>query len=97
MWAPQKLYYESTNFTVSKFKEEAAVAPRTPASVELDLGVLQEMKRRALEAHGTQDVMSRAAEVFEKYGDKERYLLASAQNPERFEHETDIFFGIEEI
>ncbi|HEX6496690.1 MAG TPA: PIG-L family deacetylase [Acidobacteriaceae bacterium] len=96
IWAPQKLYYESTNFTVSKFKEEAAVAPRTPASIELDLGVLQEMKRRAIEAHDTQGVMSRAAEVFEKYGHKERYLLASARRPERFEHETDIFFGIEE-
>jgi LmbE family N-acetylglucosaminyl deacetylase len=96
MWAPQKLYYSSTNFTISKFKEEAAVAPRTPASIKLDLGVLQEMKRRAIEAHDTQTVMSRAAEAFEKYGHEERYLLASARNPERFEHETDLFAGIEE-
>jgi LmbE family N-acetylglucosaminyl deacetylase len=96
MWAPQKLYYSSTNFTISKFKEEAAVAPRTPASIKLDLGVLQEMKRRAIEAHDSQSVMSRAAAAYEKYGHEERYLLASARNPERFEDETDLFAGIEE-
>jgi LmbE family N-acetylglucosaminyl deacetylase len=72
------------------------MAPRTPTSIKLDLGVLQEMKRRAIEAHDTQSVMSRAAEVYEKYGHEERYLLASARHPQRFEHETDIFFGIEE-
>ena len=96
LWAPQKLYYESAKFTVSKFKEEAAVAPRTPASIKLDIGHLQETKRKALEAHDTQSVLSRAAEVFEKYGHEEYYLLASARNPERFEHETDLFAGIDE-
>lgn len=96
LWAPQKLYYSSVNFTVSKFKEEAAVAPRTPHSVALDLGPLQEVKRQALEAHETQTVMSRAAAAYEKYGHEERYLLASARDPERFNGETDIFFGIDE-
>jgi LmbE family N-acetylglucosaminyl deacetylase len=96
LWAPQKLYYSSTNFTVSKFKEEAAVAPRTPASITLDLGLLQEVKRQAIEAHDTQGVMNRAAEAYEKYGHEEHYLLASARNPERFEGETDLFAGIEE-
>jgi LmbE family N-acetylglucosaminyl deacetylase len=96
LWAPQKLYYESTRFTVSRFKEEAAVAPRTPASIKLDLGPLQEVKRQALEAHDTQSVMSRAAEVFERYGHEEYYLLASARNPERFAGETDLFGGIED-
>jgi LmbE family N-acetylglucosaminyl deacetylase len=96
LWAPQKLYYESTRYTVSKFKEEAAVAPRTPASIKLDIGDLQETKRQALEAHDTQEVMSRAAEVFEKYGHEEHYLLASARNPERFAGETDLFGGIED-
>jgi LmbE family N-acetylglucosaminyl deacetylase len=97
LWAPQKLYYESTRYTVSKFKEEAAVAPRTPASIKLDIGHLQETKRKALEAHDTQGVMSRAAEVFERYGHEEHYLLASARHPERFEGETDLFGGIEDI
>jgi LmbE family N-acetylglucosaminyl deacetylase len=96
LWPPQKLYYESTRYTVSKFKEEAAVAPRTPASIKLDIGHLQETKRQALEAHDTQEVMSRAAEVFEKYGHEEHYLLASARNPERFVGETDLFGGIED-
>ncbi len=96
LWAPHKLYYEATTFTVSKFKEEAAVAPRTPSSVTLELGPLQEVKRQALEAHDTQSVMSRAAHAYEKYGHQEHYLLASARNPERFRDETDIFSGIEE-
>ncbi len=96
LWAPQKLYYESTRFTVSKFKEEAAVAPRTPASIKLDLGPLQKVKRQALEAHDTQEVMSRAADAFERYGHEEYYLLASARNPERFSGETDLFNGIED-
>jgi LmbE family N-acetylglucosaminyl deacetylase len=96
LWAPQKLYYESTRYTVSKFKEEAAVAPRTPASIKLDIGHLQETKRQALDAHDTQEVMSRAAEAFERYGHEEHYLLASARNPERFAGETDLFGGIED-
>jgi LmbE family N-acetylglucosaminyl deacetylase len=96
LWAPQKLYYEATKFTVSKFKEEAAVAPRTPSSVKLELGPLQEVKRQALEAHDTQSVMSRAAAMYEKYGHEEHYLLASARNPERFRDEADIFSGIDE-
>jgi LmbE family N-acetylglucosaminyl deacetylase len=96
LWAPQKLYYSSTNFTISKFKEEAAVAPRTPASLKVPLGPLQDVKRKAIEAHDTQLVMDRAAEVYERYGHEERYLLASARNPERFERETDLFGGIEE-
>lgn len=96
LWAPQKLYYEAANFTVSKFKDEAAIAPRTPASLKLQLGEMQDVKRRAIEVHLTQDVMSRAAEVYDKYGHEEGYLLASARDPERFEHETDLFTGIEE-
>jgi LmbE family N-acetylglucosaminyl deacetylase len=96
LWAPQKLYYSSANYTVSKFKAEAAVAPRTPASVKLDLGVLQEMKIRAIEAHDTQSVMTRAAEALAEHGHEERYLLVSARNPERFAEEADIFSGIEE-
>lgn len=96
LWAPQKLYYEATRFTVSKFKEEAAVAPRTPSSVTLELGPLQEVKRQAIEAHDTQSVMSRAAHAYEKYGHEEHYLLASARDADRFRNETDIFSGIEE-
>jgi hypothetical protein len=55
------------------------------------------VKRQAIEAHDTQGVMSRAAEVYERYGHEERYLLASARHPERFQNETDLFAGIEEV
>lgn len=96
LWAPQKLYYATTNFTVSKFAEEAAIAPRITASLHLELGALKELKRQALEAHDTQAVMDRAADAYEKYGHTEPYLLASARDPERFVHETDMFEGIAE-
>ena len=72
------------------------MAPRTPASIKLDLGLFQEVKRQAVEAHSTQGVMNRAGQAYEKYGHEEHYLLASARDPERFEHETDLFAGIEE-
>lgn len=96
LWAPQKLYYSSTPFTVSKFVEEAAVAPRTPASMTLELGDLQVIKRQALAIHVTQNVMDRAAEAFEKFGHLEQYLLASARHPERFAHGDGLFDGIDE-
>jgi LmbE family N-acetylglucosaminyl deacetylase len=96
LWAPQKLYYAATTFTVSKFVEEAAIAPRTPVSLTLELGALERVKRQALAAHDTQGVMSRAAAAFDKYGHEEHYLLASARHPERFAGETDLFGGIQE-
>lgn len=94
LWTPQKLYYPATRFVISKFTEEAVIAPRVPASLTLELGVLRDIKRRALEAHDTQDVMSRAADLYERYGHEEPYLLASARDPDRFLHETDMFAGI---
>jgi LmbE family N-acetylglucosaminyl deacetylase len=96
LWAPQKLYYTSTEYTVTKFSEEAAVSPKTTASLVLELGELKEIKRRALEAHGTQLVMSRAGEMYEKYGHQEHYLLAAARRPELIGKETSLFEGIEE-
>jgi LmbE family N-acetylglucosaminyl deacetylase len=96
LWAPQKLYYSATTFTVSRFVEEAAVAPRTPGSLTLELGELERVKRKALAAHDTQSVMERAAEAFDKYGHEEHYLLASAREPDRFRAETDLFGGIQE-
>jgi len=95
-WTPYKLYYESTDYTVSKFTEEAAVAPRVPASLVLELGAHKELKLRALEAHGSQGLMSRAADAFAQHGHEEHYLLASARDPQRFARETDMFAGIDE-
>jgi hypothetical protein len=72
------------------------VSPKTTASLVLELGELKEIKRRALEAHGTQLVMSRAGEMYEKYGHQEHYLLAAARRPELIGKETSLFEGIEE-
>ena len=96
LWAPQKLYYSSTEFTITRFTEEAAVSPKTTASLVLQLGELKEIKRRALAAHGTQLLLSRAGELYEKYGHQELYLLAAARRPELMGKETSLFEGIEE-
>jgi LmbE family N-acetylglucosaminyl deacetylase len=96
LWTPHKLYYESTDFTVSKYAEEAAAAPRVPASLVLEIGARLERKQQALEAHRSQGVMRRAAAAFAKYGHEEHYLLASARDPARFAREIDMFAGLEE-
>lgn len=97
LYAPQKLYYSTTTFTFSKFTEEAAIAPRTPVSLTLDIGgALQEQKRQALEVHGSQGLIERAGEVYAKYGHEEQYLLAAARNPAMLGNETGLFEGIVE-
>lgn len=96
MWAPEKLYYSANRFTISKFVDEAAVAPRTPASLTLPISEdLLAAKRAALEAHTTQGVLDRAGEALNRHGHEERYLLASARDPDRFAGETDMFHGID--
>lgn len=96
LYAPQKLYYSATTFTISKFTEEAAVAPRVPFSLVLDIRDLQERKRQALEVHGSQGVLDRAGELYAKFGHEEHYLLVAARNPELFGKETGMFEGIVE-
>lgn len=93
-YAPQKLYYSATTFTVSKFTEEAAVAPRVPFSLTLDIAALKSRKQQALEVHGSQGVLDRAGEMYEKYGHEEHYLLAAARNPELIGIEQSMFEGI---
>ena len=96
LYAPQKLYYPSTLYTVSKFTEEAAVVAKTPASLQLTLGELQAVKHKAIEIHGSQGVMDRAGEMYEKYGHEENYLLAAARRPESMGTELSMFEGIVE-
>ena len=94
--APQKLYYPSTLYTVSKFTEEAAAAAKTPASLVLQLGDLQQLKHSAIEVHGTQAVMDRAGAMYAKHGHEENYLLVAARNPQLMGAELTMFDGIVE-
>ena len=96
LYAPQKLYYPSTLYNISKFTEEAAVAPKTPASLTLKLGELQAIKHAAIEIHNSQGVMNRAGETYAKYGHEENYLLVAARNPEQMRAETGMFDGLVE-
>ncbi len=96
LYAPQKLYYSATTFTVSKFTEEAAVAPRVPVSLTLDLAGLKERKQQALEVHGSQAVLDRAGEMFAQHGHQEHYLLAAARNPALIGVEKSMFEGVVE-
>ena len=96
LYAPQKLYYPSTLFTVSKFKEEAALVAKTPASLVLSLGESKTVKHKAVEVHVSQGVMDRAGEMYAKYGHEENYLLAAARRPELMGKEVGMFEGIVE-
>lgn len=95
-YAPQKLYYSATTFTISKFTEEAAVAPRVPFSLTLDIAELKARKQQALEVHGSQGVLDRAGDMYAKHGHEEHYLLAAARKPESISAEKSMFEGIEE-
>ncbi len=96
IYSPQKLYYGTTTFTFSKFTEEAEVAARVPFSLTLDIREWQERKRQALQVHGTQTVLQRSGDIFEKFGHEEHYLLAAARTPSLLGTETSIFDGIVE-
>jgi LmbE family N-acetylglucosaminyl deacetylase len=96
VYAPQKLYYPSTLFTVSKFTEEAALVAKTPHSLTLELGEFKLVKKKAVEVHSSQAVMDRAGEMYEKYGHEENYLLVAARRPDLIGTERNMFEGIEE-
>jgi LmbE family N-acetylglucosaminyl deacetylase len=99
LWTPYKLYYESAAYTISKFTEEAAIAPRVPPSLVLQLGSHQQQKQRALELHHSQGLMARAADTFKKYGHEEQYLLAAARHQQPSGQDNDIsamFAGIDD-
>jgi len=96
LYAPQKLYYSSTTFTISKFTEEAAVAPRVPITLTLDIADLQERKRQALEVHGSQGVLDRAGHLYQQFGHQEHYQLAAARKPELIGNEQSMFDGVVE-
>jgi len=96
LYAPQKLYYSATTFTISKFTEEAAVAPRVPVTLTLDIGKEQARKREALELHGSQAVLERAGDLYARFGHQEHYHLAAARNPELLGKEAGMFEGIVE-
>jgi LmbE family N-acetylglucosaminyl deacetylase len=95
-YAPQKLYYPSTSFIVSKWKEEAEAAPKTPTSLVLAMGEYKQVKAQAVEIHSSQAVMERAREVYEKFGHEERYLLIAARDPELMGKEQSMFDGVME-
>jgi LmbE family N-acetylglucosaminyl deacetylase len=67
-----------------------------PWSLTLDIAEQQEQKRAALQVHATQGVLERAAEVYEKFGHVEHYLLAAARNSGLIGKETGIFDGVVE-
>jgi LmbE family N-acetylglucosaminyl deacetylase len=94
LYAPQKLYYSATPFTISNFKEEAAVAPRVSCTLTLDISRFQERKRQALELHGSQLVLDRAGDLLAKFGHEEHYQLAAARNPALVCTERTMFEGV---
>lgn len=95
-YTPQKLYYFSPPFFI---KADPEVTPRTPYSLELELGEWKERKLEAFRAHSSQaPILDRIADQVEKHFGIERYLLAAkiSSSPYYPQKETDMFAGVKE-
>lgn len=78
-FAPQRLYHQSTNFTLPEREPQLP----SPYTVELDISSVKDIKYRAFEQHTSQlPVLESVRPYWEKFGDKEFYVLAGATEPQ---------------
>ncbi len=81
-WAPQKLYYAATPFLSIADEEALQTGTRTPSSLRLELGPLQELKFAAFAKHASQrGVLERVQAQFGEFLAAESYLLVAARRP----------------
>lgn len=80
VYAPQKLYYQSSPFLVVKNEQEGAAAARCPYSLTLDLGEWNDVKVQAFMQHETQSpILRRVVDTHKKHMHAEQYLLAASR------------------
>jgi LmbE family N-acetylglucosaminyl deacetylase len=92
-YAPQRLYHQSTSYTLADRE------PQLPApwSVELDISSVKAIKEAAFHEHTSQlPVLAKVQPYWDKYGDKEHYILAGATTPQPAALANSLFDGIEE-
>jgi LmbE family N-acetylglucosaminyl deacetylase len=93
LFAPQRLYYVTTNF----FLPERHIPAPAPWTVTLDVSGVFERKQRAFAAHTTQaPLMVQTEPVFREHGQQEYYTLAASVLPQPAHQSTDLFEGVAE-
>jgi LmbE family N-acetylglucosaminyl deacetylase len=93
-WAPQKLYYRTSEFTIPD-RQPIALPPVT---ARIDIGPdLLERKIEAFKMHTTQSPLF---PLFERnarrQGQVERFHLAAARKPQQIQLEDDLFLGVDD-
>lgn len=92
-YAPQRLYHQSTAFTL---RERETLFP-APWTVVLDITAVKAVKEAAFREHTSQlPVLEKVQPYWDKYGDEEHYTLAAASVPQGAEVTTSPFEGITE-
>lgn len=93
LFAPQRLYYVTTNY----FLPGRHMASPAPWTVTLDVRSVLECKLRAFAAHATQaPLVSQMEPIFREHGQDEHYTLAAATIPQPAHQSTDLFEGVTE-
>ncbi len=91
VFAPQRLYHQSTSFTLPD-RELLLPAPWT---VELDVRAVKAQKEAAFHEHTSQlPLLPKILPVWERHGDFEHYTLAAVFSPSPAEVSQDLFSGI---
>jgi len=93
LFAPQRLYYVTTDF----FLPDRHIPAPAPWTVTLDVHTVFERKQQAFAAHTTQaPLMIQTEPVFREHGQQEHYTLAAAIVPQPAHQSTDLFEGVAE-
>ena len=89
----KKLYYSTAPFLLP---DRPPVSP-PPCSATIDIQTFVEDKIQAFQAHATQEPLWKPfANAMRRFGDKELFHLAAANQPIAMETETDLLTGISE-
>jgi LmbE family N-acetylglucosaminyl deacetylase len=92
-YAPQRLYHQSTAFTLAD-REPLLPAPWT---VELDVSSVKAIKEAAFKEHTSQlPVLHKVQPYWDQYGDREHYTLAGVSKPQAAVLADTMFDGIRE-
>ncbi len=94
-YAPQKLYYSSPPFLITRSSEDEGRIAQVPYSLSVDMAEWKDRKLEAFLQHSTQrEVLERVREVFDRHADIERYLLVASRAGGKAEEDRDIFQGV---
>jgi LmbE family N-acetylglucosaminyl deacetylase len=89
----RKLYYCTAPFVLP---DRQPVSP-PPCTATIDVAPFLDTKIKATQAHATQrPLMELFAKTLRKFGGRELFHLAAANQPSTIEHETDLFAGVSE-